>query len=116
MGWLASMRPGAERFRFERVRRGFGVYALTFAGAGRIKIGFSSDFANRIDSLSTGAPHPIVALAFIAGDAQTEKHFHRKLSEHRRHLEWFDDNADVRAFLVREAKRRGGVWNVSEGS
>jgi len=115
--WLATMRlgPGCGRYKFDAIRRGHGVYAVTFRGAGAIKIGFSSDFAGRFKQLATGSPLPLVALAFIAGDEPAEKSFHRKLEAYRQHREWFTDCREVRAFLVREAKRRGGVWNVSEG-
>jgi hypothetical protein len=67
--------------------------------AGRIKIGFTTNVADRMASLATSSPFPISLLLTIAGDPQDEAALHAAFNHSRANLEWFSLSDDLRAFL-----------------
>ncbi len=107
--FLAKLR-GAVTQHNAHALYGAGVYAVTFNGCGRIKIGFTASLCERIDSLETASPFPLEALAFVVGDRALERELHRRLADHRAHREWFLDNPEVRTTLVCTGRKHGGVW------
>lgn len=82
---------------------GFGnvVYFLSAIGSGAIKIGYSSNLANRIYSIGTSLPFELELVAVIE-DASilTEREVHADLVDHKIKNEWYQDN-DI-------------VWNYME--
>lgn len=48
-------------------------------------------------------------VAVLNGGQKTEAYLHEALAKHRRHREWFDDVAEVRAMIVGLAVRVGGA-------
>lgn len=87
-----------------------GVYAVTFAGCGSIKIGFTTGLQERLDTLETGAPAPLEVLAFIKGGYELEQALHHRLMWHHAHREWFRDCPEVRETLIAAAREHGGIW------
>lgn len=70
------------------------VYLI--ACADRVKIGFSSDPASRVATISTSAPYECRLLGTILGSQDQERRLHELLAPHRRHGEWFEaTGADV---------------------
>lgn len=67
--------------------------------AGRIKIGFTTNVADRMASLATSSPFPVELLLTIAGDIEDEMAMHARFAEDRVNLEWFRASTDLLAFL-----------------
>lgn len=107
--YLSKLR-GVVTVHNAHVLHGEGVYAVTFADAGRVKIGYSATLALRVASLETACPHPLEALAFIVGDRALERELHARLADYRAHREWFTDCPEVRTVLVCAGRKHGGVW------
>ena len=89
------------------------VYFIRPVGAaGPVKIGYSSDVAQRLESLQGGSPLPLEIVAIIERPQCYESALHWRLSESRIHGEWFRPDPDVLALVARfavEPKRaRGG--------
>jgi hypothetical protein len=75
-----------------------GVVYFAFC-AGRIKIGFTSNLADRMCSLSTSSPFPVTLLLTIPGSVADEQMYHRMFAEERVNLEWFDLSYRLDDFL-----------------
>ncbi len=76
------------------------VYCAQQASGGHTKIGFSTDLAARIYTLSGANPEPVVLLAHARAYDFVEKDLHKLLHEHRRHCEWFADVPAVREVVA----------------
>lgn len=55
----------------------------------RIKIGVSNNVGQRLKSLQTGCPEPIVLIGVISGDVALEREWHTRFSNIRQKGEWF---------------------------
>lgn len=70
-------------------------------GAGRIKIGYSSDVERRLSEIATSnAFRPVLLLTF-EGSIEAEREVHAKFAEDRVHLEWFRLSDPLRRYLVK---------------
>lgn len=65
----------------------------------RIKIGYTTDWRQRLSSLQTGSPDQIHFLAVIRGERQTERDFHERFSHLRQSGEWFEAAPELREFI-----------------
>lgn len=75
-----------------------GVVYFAYCG-GRIKIGYSTDVANRMATLATSSPMPVTLLLTIRGSEEDEHLYHEMFADDRAHLEWFRLSLDLRDFL-----------------
>jgi hypothetical protein len=68
-----------------------GVYLVQARDeSGPIKIGFSSNIANRVKLLQTNNGYPLRVLRwFAAGGKALEQRLHGRFAAHRLHCEWF---------------------------
>lgn len=67
--------------------------------SGRVKIGFTTSIGERMASLATSCPFPVLLLLTITGDLEDEMAMHQRFAEDRVNLEWFRVSADLLAFL-----------------
>jgi hypothetical protein len=75
------------------------IYLIACEGVDRVKIGFSINPTSRMQSLATGAPGKLSLVNTWAGTQSDEALIHRRFSDLRTHLEWFEIESD-------EASRR----------
>jgi hypothetical protein len=75
--------------------------------AGRIKIGFATNVANRFYSLATSCPFPPTLLMTISGTVEDEADFHQLFALERANLEWFLLSPNLRAFLAERLDEDG---------
>lgn len=54
-----------------------------------VKIGFARDLKKRVESLSTGCPHPLKVVGYVPGPIALEKELHARFSKFRVRGEWF---------------------------
>src|SRR6185437_7936604 len=73
-----------ERFQSESV-----VYFLG-ADNGLVKIGFASNWNERLGKLCCGSPVPLIALAIFRGGRSEEREYHLRFKKWRHHGEWFE--------------------------
>lgn len=103
-GMLAHYKPSQiadfEAF-FERETEGR-VYFIRCND--RVKIGFATDFSQRMRVLRTACPHPVEVLANLSGDRQLEIYLHRCFSPYRRHGEWFEETGALAEIIQAMAK------------
>lgn len=64
-------------------------------GHGQVKIGYTSNLANRISALSGAAGTELNVLRTIDGGRPTERWLHKKFAAYRTHGEWFEYHPDM---------------------
>lgn len=64
-------------------------YICFIKSAGLVKIGFSTDVANRLSNLRVGCPVDANLVAAIPGTEDTESYFHKTFAKLREKGEWF---------------------------
>jgi hypothetical protein len=69
-------------------------------GGHLIKIGWSSNVAQRFEALSSHSPLVLELLATIEGTTDDEAALHRKFSRFRVHHEWFRASVSLCRFVV----------------
>lgn len=79
---------------------GQSVYFVQGVAGGPIKIGTSSDVADRVRTLQCASPVLLQVIGVVAGDQRLEQVLHRRLTSHRLHGEWFADVPEVRAAIA----------------
>ena len=81
-----------------------------FARSGMwVKIGFTSNWRDRLRVLETACPEGITQLVVIRADRSLEGVLHDKFAHLRRHGEWFASDPELDAFLKQiplEARER----------
>lgn len=82
--------------------------------AGRIKIGYTTDIANRMGMFSTHSPFPLRLILTIRGSMEDEAAYHAMFAADRRHLEWFELSLDLREFLIRRCEPEDGFAMLFE--
>jgi hypothetical protein len=87
--------PGGIKAEHPRHYREPGVYLVE--GAGRLKIGVTTNVRSRMTSLRGSSPVPLDLLAHINGGRTLEAHLHERFRAHRLHGEWFEDRPEIRA-------------------
>lgn len=93
-----------EQFKFFMPFKGTHLGAIYFiAGADMVKIGFSTNLDQRLESLQSGSPVKLVVEAFIQGSLMQEQILHGVFGEFRRHGEWFERSAPIE-LAIRQAK------------
>ena len=66
----------------------------------RLKVGFSRNPEQRIETLKTGCPDPIILLGTMLGGRKEERQIHSTLKNFRANGEWFDLSAEsVKTYL-----------------
>lgn len=64
-------------------------YIYYVAAEDRVKIGFAKNVKNRMHTLKTSSPVPLVLLATHRGSQKKERELHRQFAEYRIIGEWF---------------------------
>lgn len=80
-----------------RLSSGDRVYFL--AGAGLIKIGYSAKPQARICAIRGASPVPLELIGMHKAGRLFEGLMHGRFAGLRRHGEWFEDTAELRAFI-----------------
>ena len=75
------------------------VYFIEAVGAGRVKIGVSSDVDGRLRSLCKQSPFPLRLLFAIDGDRKQERALHRRFDAFRVCGEWFRVAGELAEYL-----------------
>lgn len=70
------------------------------AGAGLIKIGVTTNVPSRLRAIRNSSPVPVELLGTFRGNIGDEMNAHSTFKHLRRHGEWFEDTAEVRAYLA----------------
>lgn len=80
------------------------IYFIQAEQGGLIKIGYSSNPANRLYNLQMYCPIPLKILATIKDAPQTkEGYIHFNLIKSRQHGEWFTPSIEVLVFMQQNA-------------
>lgn len=74
---------------------------------GQIKIGFTRNLKNRLQSLQVGNPHKIDLLLVLEGNISQEATLHRLFQKHKCDGggEWYEPNEGILDFINRNKKR-----------
>ena len=70
-------------------------------GAGLIKIGVTTNVTSRFRAIRNSSPVPIELLGSIPGGTLEESFLHNSFPHLRRHGEWFEETAELRAHVER---------------
>lgn len=76
------------------------IYFVEAIGVSKVKIGFTTNMAQRMRDLSVGSPVPLTLYGLIDGTKDDEKRWHNTWDHLRSHGEWF--------FVTKELKREIG--------
>jgi hypothetical protein len=68
-------------------------------GAGRVKIGWTSDLRGRLSALQSASPVPLRVLASLRASRHMELELHDRFAEFRLHGEWFELADPVRLYI-----------------
>jgi len=80
------------------------IYFIQANIGGPIKIGWSANVPNRVESFQLGCPFTLVVLGQIDGAAVSdEKELHRKFADYRLHGEWFTPATELLSFIKENA-------------
>ena len=74
------------------------VYFVRQGTSGFVKIGVSTNIKNRLSTFQTSSPLPVLLLATMDGDAETERSLHARFAHLRVKGEWFRDAEDLTEF------------------
>ncbi len=72
------------------------------AGNGMIKIGFSMDVQQRMESLQTMSPAPLQLMGTMPGTVTDERRLHARFTPLRSHGEWFHAHDNLLKFIETE--------------
>lgn len=75
--------------------------------AGRVKIGYSTNWRARVDAVCQGCGHEAQLILVMTGDREMEKGYHALFSDYQESGEWFRLDGDLRRFLDRYASADG---------
>lgn len=70
-----------------------------------LKIGMTSDLAQRLQTLQNASATRLVLLLTLPGDVKVERHYHAKFAHLRLEGEWFRAADELTRFLVSERQR-----------
>jgi hypothetical protein len=73
-------------------------------GAGKVKIGTAHDPQERLKTLQTGSPVPLVLLARMRGGPILEATLHRHFQSARSHGEWYYLTDDLKEYIRSHAE------------
>ncbi len=96
----APIKPEPSKPIWVKPKTGAHLYFIESA-FGPIKIGVSSDPAQRLKGLQTSHPVKLSLLAVVHGAGPLEGEYHRKFDEHRLEGEWFSPAPDILAEIAR---------------
>lgn len=77
------------------------VYFIQFQNY--LKIGYSTNPAERVSKMATAFPEVPLILSVIKGDRHLERYFHKKFKLYRTNREWFLIEGILRDFLISKA-------------
>lgn len=75
--------------------------------AGRVKIGYSTNWRARVDAVCQGCGHEAALVLVMPGDRKMEQGYHSLFHESRESGEWFRLDGNVRRFLDLYASAEG---------
>jgi len=78
------------------------VYFIQAQHSGLIKIGSAASPRQRLQTLQTGSPEPLVLLGDVPGGGRRERELHRKFADDRSHGEWFTPSSALTDFISEE--------------
>jgi len=64
-----------------------------------VKIGYASDWKQRLSSIQTGIPYTVIPLLVLSGDIRLEEELHRLFHADRYRGEWFRMSPAIEAFI-----------------
>jgi transcriptional regulator with XRE-family HTH domain len=64
-----------------------------------VKIGFTEDIENRLQSIADNCPFSVKLLGIVEGDKSKEQNFHQIFKEEHSHKEWFFNRGKVALYL-----------------
>lgn len=100
---IVANRPRHSPRPREQVRDGL----IYFAGYGDyVKIGFTTDLAQRLSELQTGAPEKLKIILAIPGTLRDEAAAHRRFARSRLKGEWFRRSGAIEEWIRAENNRR----------
>lgn len=67
--------------------------------AGRVKIGYSTDWFKRMETICVACPHQAELILVMPGNRKMERGYHALFSDYRETGEWFRLDGDLRRFL-----------------
>lgn len=86
------------------------VYFIRAGENGPVKIGFSTDIAQRVRDLQTASPHELKVEAVVIGTQAVEAWFHRLLRKWHIRGEWFALSDDLISYALGCMVDEGLVW------
>lgn len=89
------------------------IYFILAEGAGRVKIGWSSDMRTRFDFFATSSPFPLTVLHLITAPKDQERFYHRRFAHLRVHKEWFLYTDELKEF-IENLKREPEKYRLTE--
>ncbi len=78
------------------------VYFVVCEITQSVKCGIAVDVDKRLAGMQTGCPTPLRVMASFEGDLFRERRIHKRLTNFRRHGEWFRYCDDVREIIIDE--------------
>jgi hypothetical protein len=77
------------------------VYFIRAETTGLIKIGWTTDLAQRLSNLEGGSPDRLTLLSTASGGSDLEGHLHEHFADERVHAEWFVPSNRLLDFISR---------------
>lgn len=75
--------------------------------AGRVKIGYSTNWRSRTEAVCQGCPHHAELILVMPGDMKLERGYQALFHEYRESGEWFRCDGKMREFLYKFASETG---------
>ncbi len=75
--------------------------------AGRVKIGYSTNWRARVDAVCQGCPHHAEMILVMPGDLKMERDYQALFHEYREVGEWFRCEGKMREFLQHFSSQTG---------
>jgi hypothetical protein len=102
-GYVRPLWP-AEVIRHHR------VYFIRAGKDGPVKVGFSTDFQQRLRELQTASPHELKLEAAVMGTPAVEAWLHRERRRWHLRGEWFDLDHDRICYALGRLFEEGLTW------
>lgn len=95
------------------------VYFVQIGNADRVKIGFSGNLKNRLQSMATVSSEVVTLLGHIEGDKKMESDLHTRFASYRIRGEWFHLSGDLLAYVlslppISLPEASGGATNLAK--
>lgn len=89
----------AHTRHFDGVNAGFVYFIQDAVHGGKIKIGFSTNPARRVESIQSVNPNMMKVLGTLPGSERMERELHKRFKRLRRHGEWFAPEEELLTYI-----------------